>query len=118
MNRFVSRIACAAALLATPGLAHAGTSTATGSASMNVLNQCSVTGANVNLGTFTTNNTWADVGSQLGYWGEAMYSYGSQGASYANFGSVTCDAGTLRARAAATLQADSSSLSTARRWLQ
>lgn len=94
MYRFISRVACAAALLATPGLAHAGTSTATGSASMNVLNQCSVTGANVNLGTFTTNNTWADVAAQLGSMQNGNYNAGSQGLEYANFGSVTCDVGT------------------------
>lgn len=94
MYCFISRIACAAALLATPGLAHAGTSTGTGAASMKVVNQCSVTGANVNLGTFTTNNTWGDVGAQLGYFDGVSYNFSSQGASYANFGSVVCDAGT------------------------
>ena len=37
-----TKLALAAALIALPGIAHAGTSTATGTASLTVINQCSV----------------------------------------------------------------------------
>lgn len=93
----IARIAkggiAAAALLAMPGIAIAGTSTATGSASFNVTTQCSVTGATVKLGTFTTSQTWGDVGAALGV-SNGSYTPGSQGFEYLNWGSVTCDNGT------------------------
>lgn len=98
MIKHVSKFALAAtALVALPGAAQAGTSTDTGAASMTVINQCSVTGANVNLGTYTTNQTWGDIGQALGsnpgdYRGG--YSPGTLGQEYMNFGSVTCDSGT------------------------
>ena len=85
----------AAAVLALPGMAQAGTSTASGTATLGVVSQCSVTGANVNLGTFTVNDTWQTVGDQLGAsYTMLTYSPGSRGVEYLNFGSVTCDAGT------------------------
>lgn len=82
------------AIAALPGMAQANTSTATGTVSMTVLDQCSVTGATVNLGTYTANQTWGDVGAAVGSL-DGMYNFypGSLGAEYLNFGSVTCDAG-------------------------
>jgi len=96
MIKHVSKFALAAtALVALPGAAQAGTSTDTGAASMTVINQCSVTGANVNLGTYTTNQTWDDIGKVLGRnYGDTGYSPGTLGQEYVNFGSVTCDTAT------------------------
>lgn len=96
MTKLFAKFALAAgALVALPGMAQAGTSTASGTASINVLNQCSVAGATVNLGTYSANQTWGDVGAALGKL-DLMYNFnpGSLGSEYLNFGSVTCDAGT------------------------
>ena len=95
MFKNVAKLATAAAAIAAlPGVAHAGTSTATGTAVLNVINQCTVTGATVNLGTFTASNTWGQVGAQLGSFSGTTYTAGSAGQEYLNFGSVTCDNGT------------------------
>ncbi|MFM2300698.1 MAG: hypothetical protein RLZZ84_434 [Pseudomonadota bacterium] len=84
--------AAALALAALPGVAHAGTATATGSASFGVGSQCSVTGASVNLGSFLTTDTWGTVGAALGQF-SSTFTAGSRGTEYLNFGSVTCDTG-------------------------
>lgn len=83
----------AAALLALPDIAQAGTSTATSTASFNVVSQCSVTGATVNVGTFTTTNTWGDVFAVHGHIRETdrLEIPGSLGLTGVNWGSVTCD---------------------------
>lgn len=95
MSKLFTKIALAAgAIAALPAAAQAGTSTATGTATLTVINQCNVAGANINLGTYTTSQTWGDVGNSLGKideWG--TYVPGSKGLEYMNFGSVTCDAG-------------------------
>lgn len=94
MIKNVSKVAIvAAALVALPGMAQAGTATATGTATLTVINQCTVTGATVNLGSYTTSNTWANVGTALGSFNGANYTVGSLGQEYLNFGSVTCDSG-------------------------
>lgn len=94
MIKNVSKVAIvAAALFALPGMAQAGTATATGTATLTVINQCTVTGATVNLGSYTTSNTWANVGSALGSFNGSNYTVGSLGQEYLNFGSVTCDSG-------------------------
>lgn len=94
MIKNVSKVALvAAALVALPGMAQAGTATATGTATLTVINQCTVTGATVNLGTYTSNQTWANVGAALGSYNGTTYTAGSQGSEYLNFGSVTCDSG-------------------------
>lgn len=91
----VQKIALAIALAAVPGIAHAGTSTANGTATLNVVNQCSVTGATVDLGTYTSNNTIADVAAQTGgYLEDYVYRAGSLGLEYANWGTINCDSGT------------------------
>lgn len=84
------------ALFAAPGAAHAGTATATGTANFNVVNQCSVTGTTVNLGTYTTTDTVEKIGQQLGYWDDDILQMfvGSAGQGNVDLGSVTCDNGT------------------------
>lgn len=90
----LSGAAFVAAMAALPGVAHAGTATATGTAVLNVINQCTVTGATVNLGTYTATQTWAQVGASLGSFNGTTYTPGSLGQEYLNFGVVTCDVGT------------------------
>jgi len=58
MIKHVTKVAIVvAALAAMPGAAQAGTASATGTAAFNVTSQCTVTGANVNLGTFRAVST-------------------------------------------------------------
>lgn len=84
----------AAAVVALPGMAQAGTATASGTASMNVTNQCSVTGGNVDLGTYKPSLTWSHVLEQNSGWNAyGTFWLGSRGLEYANFGSVTCGNG-------------------------
>lgn len=96
MIKHVTKVAIVvAALAAMPGAAQAGTASATGTAAFNVTSQCTVTGANVNLGTFNVNDTWAIFGSQVGYWANGnVWKPGSSGFEYLNYGSVTCGSGT------------------------
>ena len=82
-------VLCAASL---PGMAHAGAVTATGTATFQVVDQCSVTGATVNLGTYSTSQTLADVAAELGNM-EAAYTAGNRGQSYLTWGSVNCSNG-------------------------
>lgn len=92
MFKNLSKLAIAAAAVAAlPGVAHAGTATATGQAVLNVINQCTVTGKNVNLGTFTATNTWGQVAAALGGYNGTTYTAGSLGQEYLDYGSVTCD---------------------------
>lgn len=93
-NLIIKTALAAAAIAALPGAAQAGTATATNSANFVVTNQCSVTGAVVNLGSYTTNTTWGQVGASLGLRNGPSFSAGSRGFEYLNYGSVTCDAGT------------------------
>ncbi|MEN9683178.1 MAG: hypothetical protein RLZZ427_929 [Pseudomonadota bacterium] len=91
------RAALAAALIATaalPSMAHAaGSSSGSGQAALTVGDQCVVEGANVDLGTFTTTQTWGDVDATLGFveTDGTTYHAGTRGVAYADFGSVTCD---------------------------
>lgn len=85
-----------AAALALPGSAQAGTGTAAGAAAMTIAPQCSVTGADVSLGTYTTAQTIGDVAAHVGYWAppEGMELVpGAVGEGEMSLGSVTCDAG-------------------------
>lgn len=96
MIKNVSKVAIVvAALAALPGMAQAGTDTATGTATFSVNDQCSVTGATVNLGTYNVNDTWGTVGSQIGYvTSGGLWIPSPRGYELLNFGSVTCDSGT------------------------
>lgn len=90
----IQKVALVIALVALPGAAHAGTSTATGTAVLNVVNQSSVTGATVDFGTYTSNHTVADAAADTGQYAEDfVYRGGGRGLEYAAWGSVTCDAG-------------------------
>lgn len=94
-------------LLMLPGVAQAGTVTATGSASFSVTGQCSVTGGVVDMGTYINFTTMRDLGSTIGYFQNAQstpdpgyyqlgyLTPGSKGDSWANWGTVTCTDGTL-----------------------
>lgn len=97
MSKFslLSTAAGGLAIAAMPSLAHAGTETASGTATFNVVNQCSVTGASVNLGTYTSSQLLIDIAEELGAIDNTdTYNVGSRGQSYVTWGSVTCDNGT------------------------
>lgn len=94
MFKNISKLVIATvSLAALPGVAQAGTSTTSSSVTFQVTSQCAVTGATVNLGSFRTNQTWGDVGDELGIINAvgADPIVGTRGKKYANWGSVTCD---------------------------
>ncbi len=94
VTKSISTIAVAAAFVAAlPGMAHAGTSDDQGSAVFDVVTQCSVTGANVDLGAFLTTQTWGDVAKELGEVNSSNPDpiYGTKGKTYVKWGSVTCN---------------------------
>ena len=78
-------------LINIPAVAQAGTATDTGTAILNVVNQCMVDGVDVKLGTFTTSQTWDQVGTELGKYNAATFTPGAKGLSYLTFGTVICD---------------------------
>lgn len=84
------------ALAALPGVAQAGTATTTSTASFNVITQCSITGATVELGTFTVNNTFFELGQKIGYTYAAVGSEtpGTDGYEGVTWGTINCDNGT------------------------
>ena len=94
MNKLIkniSAIALAAGIVALPGAANAATLTTTSTASFTVTDKCSITGLDVDLGTFSINQKWSDVAAALGgFGGGAGFVPGSRGLEYLNFGSVTC----------------------------
>jgi hypothetical protein len=93
-TRHATLLAAALAAATLPGSAYAaGSSTGSGTAALTVGAQCSVEGANIDLGTFTTSQTWQDVFNSLGYFNADTYVQGSRGLEYLNFGSVTCSNG-------------------------
>lgn len=85
-----------AACLASASAASAGTGTASGTATLNVVNQCTITGANVSLGTFRTTDTLQALANQTGYWDgvTGKLEPGTNGIGTVSLGSVTCDNGT------------------------
>lgn len=86
------KAACALCVAGLPGMAYAGTATGTGTATLNVVDQCSVTGATVNLGTYTTSQRIEDVAAELGdMW--TAYTPGSRGQSYLTWGTINCSNG-------------------------
>lgn len=97
-----SLMALALGLVVLPASAQAGTSTANSTATFNVTTQCSVTGGVVDLGSYTSSQYWYQVANSIGYYlsgfNDSMSGtgirQGTRGWEYANFGSVTCDAGT------------------------
>lgn len=93
-NLIIKTALAAAAIAALPAAAQAGTSTTTSNASFNVISQCTVTGKDVQLGTYTASQTWGDVGAALGSTTSNVYTMGSLGQEYLDMGSVTCNVGT------------------------
>lgn len=92
MSEILARALLCVGCLAFTGVARAGTTTATYTATMEALSTCSVTGATVNLGAYRPTQSWADVGTAMG-WYNGTYKPGTAGQEGLNFGSVTCDAG-------------------------
>ncbi len=71
--------------------AFAGQSTATGTATFAVVSQCSVTGANVDLGTYRVTDTFQVVADTISYINaSSTWVAGSRGAGSMNLGSITC----------------------------
>lgn len=75
-----------------PGVALAGTATSTGTATFDVVDQCTVAGATVNLGTYNSSSTIADLAADLGDW-QSTYTPGIRGQAYLNWGTVNCTSG-------------------------
>ena len=90
----LSLVALAVAAISLPGTAQAGTGSATGTATMAVVSQCSVSGATINLGTYVATNTWYTLANRTGINFSGSYTSGTSGQEYLNYGSVTCDTGT------------------------
>ncbi|MEN9683177.1 MAG: hypothetical protein RLZZ427_928 [Pseudomonadota bacterium] len=93
-RRAALAVAFLTAAAALPGSAYAaGSSTGSGEAALTVEHQCSITGADVDLGTYRTTQTWRDVGAALGVLPLGpQFVPGARGLEYLNYGSVTCDA--------------------------
>lgn len=92
MAKNIIKVAMAAATFAAlPGVAQAGTSTATANVTMQVGTQCVVSGANVHLGSFKSTETWGAVGAKHGSYVFNVYTAGTAGKESLYFGSVTCD---------------------------
>lgn len=73
--KFMASFLAITACLAGASAASAGTSAATGAATLNIVNQCTVTGANVSLGTFLTTDTVQAVANQNGYQDSTTYDF-------------------------------------------
>lgn len=97
-----SALALALGLAMMPAAAQAGTTTVSIPVVLNVTTQCSVTGGVVNLGAYYSNQYWHQVAGSIGYYlagindglSASGIRQGTRGWEYANFGTVTCDAGT------------------------
>jgi len=96
MQKFMRPLVAAVTIIAAPSVAIAGTSTATGTATFNVVNQCAVTGTTVNLGSYLTTDTPQTIGQRIGYYDDDTFAFvaGANGIGSVNLGSVTCDNGT------------------------
>ncbi|MEN9683173.1 MAG: hypothetical protein RLZZ427_924 [Pseudomonadota bacterium] len=95
LSKFSTTAAAAAlALAALPQAAHAaGSSAGSGAAALTVEGECSLKGATVDLGTYTTNQTWGDVGAILGLADQASdtsYRVGALGTQYLELGTFYC----------------------------
>lgn len=66
VRNFIKAAMAAATFAALPGIAQAGTSTATANVTMQVASQCTLSGATVYLGAFKTTDTWAAVAAKHG----------------------------------------------------
>ena len=87
-SKLLFRAALALGLVAMPLAAQAGTTTAVSNVAVELAAQCTVTGATVNMGTYRSTQTWGDVASVLGSYGENGAVEGSAGMEALEFGSV------------------------------
>lgn len=94
--RLIASCLAITACFAGASAASAGTGTASGTATLNVVNQCTVTGGNISLGTFRTTDTMQTVANQIGYQDGTTFENvpGTKGIGTVSLGSVTCDTGT------------------------
>lgn len=91
VRNLIKAAMAAATFAALPGIAQAGTSTATANVTMQVGTQCVVSGANIHLGSFKTTETWGTVGAKHGSYVFNVYTAGTAGKESLHYGSVTCD---------------------------
>lgn len=92
VENFARAAIAAAIFIAVPGVAQAGTVTATANVTMQVGTQCTISGANVHMGSFKNTDTWGTVGAKHGSY-VYVYTGGTAGKQSLYFGSVNCDAG-------------------------
>lgn len=97
MHKLMASIAALAACLGGSSAAMAGTATAASKATLTVVNNCSIEGANVNLGSYKSNDTVRQVASVLGYQDSAdsVLKQGSNGIGTVSMGSVSCENGVI-----------------------
>lgn len=80
--------------LGTVDPAMAGTSTATANVTLKVINECSIAGSTVTLGTFLTTQTFQNIANLNGYFdADDNWFEGTRGTGSLHLGSVTCDSG-------------------------
>ncbi len=97
IKNFINLSIAVVAVAALPSVAQAGTATASGTATINVENQCTVAAKNIDLGTFSISDTWSNVGRQIGSLDNATLYFraGSKGLEYVDYGTINCTAGTI-----------------------
>ena len=97
IKNFINLSIAVVAVAALPSVAQAGTATASGTATINVENQCTVAAKNIDLGTFSISDTWSNVGRQIGSLDNATLYFraGSKGLEYVDYGTINCSAGTI-----------------------
>lgn len=94
IQKFVQVAVATTALVMLPAAAaQAGTSTATANVTMQVANQCMLSGATVYLGPYKSTENWAAVGAKHGSSSLGTYTAGTAGGESLKFGTITCDAG-------------------------
>lgn len=93
VRNFIKAAMAVATFVAVPGIAQAGTRTATANVTMQVASQCTLTGATVYLGAFKTTDTWGTVAAKHGVATFGTYTVGTAGQESLKFGTVTCDTG-------------------------
>lgn len=96
MKKFAGCGLAAAAIAAMPSIAHAGTASAIGKASLTVIEKCEISGAAISLGTFRSTDAVEAVGAQLDYAeldGGGQYVVGAVAPGSMNLGTVNYELG-------------------------
>ena len=91
MFKDILGIAVAIAIINFPCAANAGSAADTAVATFTVLKQCTLTTSDLDLGTYSIDQTWDSVGNVHGKYNGTAYTSGS--ADPIKFGVVTCDLG-------------------------